>query len=230
MDPHVPLTTLAVPVLPLREVVVFPFTEHTLLIGRRVAVVAARAAIDGRSPLVLVAQRDADVAEPRAGDFFEIGTLGTIERHVLLPRDEIKIVVRGGSRVRVERCVARSDGSFRADVVEIVDQDPSSSPEHRQALEALLDERPAVRAEMKGPFESDTHLAFAVVVAALPKRDFGMSQKLLETDSVVERLEHATRLLARTPKTKTKPKPELDEIAQVEALLRAKIGGKRRKR
>jgi ATP-dependent Lon protease len=214
----------SVPVLPLRELVVFPFTEHTILLGRPMAVRAVHAALASYSQLVLVAQKDANVAEPRAEDFFEIGTLATIVRHVPLPRDEMKIVVRGESRARVTRCVAESDGSFRADA-ELIDGDAASSPEHRRALEELLAKRPGVRAEVKGPFSSDTHLAFAVA-GALLERDFDVSQKLLEADTVVARLEHATRLLASAPKTK--PEPELDEIAQMEALLRAKIAKKKK--
>ena len=93
------------PVLPLRDVVVFPFVVMPLLVGRA-ASLAALDATDGEERLVLlVAQRDPEVSEPAAGDLYRVGVVARVRQLSRLGTGTVKVLVEGLIRARVTRYV-----------------------------------------------------------------------------------------------------------------------------
>ncbi len=89
------------PLLPIRDAVVFPSMILPLFVGRDVSIKAIETAAEGDRLLALVTQRDPDVDEPSAEDLYSIGTVGMIMRMMRLPDGRLKVLVQGLSKVRV---------------------------------------------------------------------------------------------------------------------------------
>ncbi len=96
----------ALPLLPLRDIVVFPHMVVPLFVGRQKSIEALEDAMAGDRELLLCAQRDAAHDDPGEGDIFEIGTLGTIIQLLRLPDGTVKVLVEGKGRARITRFVA----------------------------------------------------------------------------------------------------------------------------
>ncbi|MEO8010867.1 MAG: LON peptidase substrate-binding domain-containing protein, partial [Dokdonella sp.] len=93
--------TIELPILPLRDVVVFPHMVIPLFVGREKSVRALDAAMDGDKQILLVAQRSPDVDEPQAGDLYSIGTVASVLQLLKLPDGTIKVLVEGTSRAEI---------------------------------------------------------------------------------------------------------------------------------
>ena len=89
------------PVLPLRDVVVFPHMVIPLFVGREKSVRALDIAMEGNKKILLVAQRSPDVDEPGAGDLYTIGTIASVLQLLKLPDGTIKVLVEGTSRAEI---------------------------------------------------------------------------------------------------------------------------------
>ena len=94
------------PVLPLRDMVVFPFIIAPLSVARDLSIQAVDRALSENRMIVLVAQRDKDEEEPAAGDLYEIGTVAVIMRMLKLPDERIRVLVQGVCRARVKEISA----------------------------------------------------------------------------------------------------------------------------
>ena len=109
-----------VPVLPLRDVVVYPHMVIPLFVGRETSIRALDAAMNGSKEILLVAQKSADVDEPGADDLYEVGTRATILQLLKLPDGTIKVLVEGGQRARLAEVTPTDEAYFmaRADILE----------------------------------------------------------------------------------------------------------------
>ncbi|WPE18288.1 endopeptidase La [Candidatus Thioglobus autotrophicus] len=94
-----------VPLLPLRDVVVFPHTVMPLFVGRQTSVNAITQAMGGNKYIFLVTQKDDKVENPQFSDLHEVGTLATILQMLKLPDGTIKVLVEGVKRAKVEAIV-----------------------------------------------------------------------------------------------------------------------------
>ena len=92
-----------VPVLPLRDVVVYPHMVIPLFVGREKSIQALDVAMKGDKRIMLVAQRQADVDDPKADDLYRFGTVATILQLLKLPDGTVKVLVEGVDRARIER-------------------------------------------------------------------------------------------------------------------------------
>jgi len=101
----------SIPLLPLRDIVVFPHMVVPLFVGREKSIQALEDAMAGSRELMLSAQREAGEEEPRAEDIYDIGTLGTIIQLLRLPDGTVKVLVEGKSRARIDS-VDRVDPYF----------------------------------------------------------------------------------------------------------------------
>jgi ATP-dependent Lon protease len=130
MSGHVPLPAdpLDLPLLPLRDVVVFPHMVIPLFVGRPKSIKALEAAMEAERRIMLVAQKAAAKDEPSVTDMFEVGCISTILQMLKLPDGTVKVLVEGQQRARVNR-IEDGEQHFTANVspVEIVDKDPKSS-------------------------------------------------------------------------------------------------------
>ena len=92
---------IELPILPLRDVVVYPHMVIPLFVGREKSVMALDAAMEGDKQILLVAQRSPDIDEPDAGDLYPIGTIASILQLLKLPDGTIKVLVEGTSRAEI---------------------------------------------------------------------------------------------------------------------------------
>ena len=98
------------PVLPLRDMVVYPFIIAPLSVAREISIQAVDTALSGNRMILLTAQRDKDVDEPDAEDLFQVGTVAVIMRMLKLPDGRIRVLVQGVSRARIQRYVRDAEG------------------------------------------------------------------------------------------------------------------------
>jgi ATP-dependent Lon protease len=118
-----------VPLLPLRDIVVFPHMVVPLFVGRAKSIRALEEAMDGDRELMLCAQREAAEDEPHESDIYELGTLGTIIQLLRLPDGTVKVLVEGKQRAEVQRFVDQGD-YLAAEVETVSDNDrPGASAE-----------------------------------------------------------------------------------------------------
>src|SRR5690349_15272330 len=120
MSGHTPLPAdpLDLPLLPLRDVVVFPHMVIPLFVGRPKSIKALEAAMEAERRIMLVAQKAAAKDEPSVSDMFEVGCISTILQMLKLPDGTVKVLVEGQQRARVAKIV---DGNqhFTATVVPV---------------------------------------------------------------------------------------------------------------
>ncbi|MDQ3731250.1 MAG: LON peptidase substrate-binding domain-containing protein, partial [Pseudomonadota bacterium] len=106
---------LVVPVLPLRDVVVYPHMVIPLFVGREKSIRALDTAMAGNKQILLVAQQSAELDDPTAEQIHRIGTLSTILQLLKLPDGTIKVLVEGAERARVVHYLDK-DGYFTAQI------------------------------------------------------------------------------------------------------------------
>lgn len=89
------------PVLPLRDMVVYPFIIAPLSVARELSVRAVDQALAEQRMILLAAQRDKDVEDPAGADLFEVGTVAVVMRMLKLPDERIRVLVQGVCRARI---------------------------------------------------------------------------------------------------------------------------------
>src|SRR5215471_10186151 len=104
-DPHGPPSggELRLPLLPLRDIIVFPHMVVPLFVGRQKSIRALEEAVNKQKPILLAAQKDAKTNEPAEEDIYRVGTLGTVVQLLRLPDGTVKVLVEGKQRARVGR-------------------------------------------------------------------------------------------------------------------------------
>jgi ATP-dependent Lon protease len=104
-----------VPMMPVREMVIFPDMMHPFIVGRDASVRALEEALAGDKKIFLVTQHDASVDDPKPEEIYQVGTLANIVQSVKLPDGNIKVLVEGSERAKIVQ-VTSEDGFFRASV------------------------------------------------------------------------------------------------------------------
>ncbi len=108
------------PMLPLRDMVIFPYMVVPLFVGRDKSIRSLEESINKRLDIVLVAQKDSQVNTPGQGDTFEIGTVGNIIQLLRLPDGTVKVLIEGIKRVKINKFVT-SDEHFMVEAQEVDD-------------------------------------------------------------------------------------------------------------
>ena len=133
-----PIDPIELPLLPLRDVVVFPHMVIPLFVGRPKSIKALEAAMAAERRIMLVAQKTAAKDEPEIGDMFEVGCVSTILQMLKLPDGTVKVLVEGQQRARVTR-IDESETHFTASLsplpVEQGDRDPEIEALRRAVMQ-----------------------------------------------------------------------------------------------
>ena len=93
------------PLLPLRDLIIFPHMMMPLFVGREKSINALEEAMSKQTDIILAAQRDAKTNTPEAKDIYDVGTLGTIIQLLRLPDGTVKVLVEGKKRVRIKKYI-----------------------------------------------------------------------------------------------------------------------------
>jgi ATP-dependent Lon protease len=186
----------SVPVLPLRDVVVYPHMVIPLFVGREKSIQALDVAMRADKRIMLVAQKQADVDDPKADDLYRIGTVATILQLLKLPDGTVKVLVEGVDRARIERLHAGEH--YSADVVLMPDVEAYDEREMDVLGRSVISQfEQYVKLNKKVPPEVLTALAgiehagrLADTVAAHMSLKLPEKQKVLEILDIRKRLEH----------------------------------------
>src|ERR1700682_6247967 len=99
----------SLPLLPLRDVVVFPHMVIPLFVGRPKSIKALDVAMDSGKHILLVAQKSAAKDDPAAEDLYPIGSVATVLQMLKLPDGTVKVLVEGAHRARIARVIAEGE-------------------------------------------------------------------------------------------------------------------------
>ncbi|MEM7563419.1 MAG: endopeptidase La [Pseudomonadota bacterium] len=208
-----------IPVLPLRDVVVYPHMVIPLFVGREKSILALEAAMADNKKILLLAQKNAEVDDPEQGDLYQIGTLSTILQMLKLPDGTIKVLVEGGDRVQVESLLATNE--YYSASIQILEK--SNLVDDREAevlvrsVMNLFDQY--VKLNKKVPPEILTSLSgiddpsrLADTIAAHMSLKLDEKQEILEVQDPRERIEHIM----------SKIEGEID-LMQIEKRIRGRV-------
>jgi ATP-dependent Lon protease len=213
-----PSEPIELPLLPLRDVVVFPHMVIPLFVGRPKSIKALESAMEAGKSIMLVAQKSAAKDEPSADDIYEIGCVASILQMLKLPDGTVKVLVEGAQRARITR-IDDVGAHFACELVPIdPDRGQGSETEAlRRAIVSQFDQY--VKLNKKIPPEILTSLAgidepgrLADTIAAHLPLKLEQKQKMLEVFSTSERLESLL----------TQLEAEID-ILQVEKRIRGRV-------
>jgi ATP-dependent Lon protease len=206
------------PVLPLRDVVVYPHMVIPLFVGREKSIVALDLAMKADKRILLVAQKQADVDDPKAEDLYRVGTVATILQLLKLPDGTVKVLVEGVDRASIEKLV---EGEFfSAEVTALPDQERYEEREMDVLTRSVITQfEQYVKLNKKVPPEILTSLAgieqagrLADTVAAHMSLKLSEKQKVLEIPDVRKRLEHMLAVI----------EGEMD-VLQIEKRIRGRV-------
>ncbi len=209
---------IVVPMLPLREVIIFPHMVVPLFVGREKSIAALEAAITHKLDLFLCAQKDAGIVNPGTSDLYEIGTLGTIIQLVKLPDNTVKVLVEGKKRARISDFIP-NDQFIQCEVEELADleEDPVRQEALLRGVKNTFEEY--VKFNKRIPPEVVMNInsiiepsRLADVVVAHLTLKIEEKQKILEIVDTSERLERILSLM----------QGEI-EILQVERKIRSRV-------
>ena len=183
------------PVLPLRDVVVFPHMVVPLFVGREKSIVALEQAMQKGKHIVLVAQHDAAKEEPGLEDIYQVGVLANILQLLKLPDGTVKVLVEGMQRIELTR-VEESDCFIS--LVRPMPLDAADPDEEKVAVRTLLTEfesyskiNSKVAPEAMGQLRSIKDLGRLLdTIAGFLELKIEDKQYLLETDDLNDRLDH----------------------------------------
>jgi ATP-dependent Lon protease len=190
------------PMVPLRDIVVFPHTMVPFVVGRKTSLMAVEMALAADKRLFLSTQRNASVDNPSSDEVNSIGTTATIVQHLKLPNGNVKLLVEGIDRARLLEVDEQDQGTFWV-TVKSIEREAEMTAEVRELMSRVstLFER-YVKHAPGLPYET----MLSTVRISLPGRladtiaahlPMGVDQKqtLLETTSPVDRLEEVARNL-----------------------------------
>jgi len=216
--PVLPSEPLTLPLLPLRDVVVFPHMVIPLFVGRPKSIKALEAAMESGRQIMLVAQKAAGKDEPKSDDMFEVGCVSSILQMLKLPDGTVKVLVEGMQRATTGT-ISDEDGYFVGEVTPVAPQ-TDSTPEIealRRAVTQHFDQY--VKLNKKIPPEILTSISgideagrLADTIAAHLPLKLEAKQSVLDLFPVAKRLEKLLELLEH----------EVD-ILQVEKRIRGRV-------
>jgi ATP-dependent Lon protease len=210
--------TAAIPVLPLRDVVVYPHMVIPLFVGRDKSILALDQAMRAGKQIMLVAQKQADVDDPSGNDLYRLGTVATILQLLKLPDGTVKVLVEGSDRAKIDKLV--SGQYFAAEVTLLKDAEQYDEREMDVLTRSVITQfEQYVKLNRKVPPEILTSLAgieqpgrLADTVAAHMSLKLDAKQKILEIQDVRKRLEHILALI----------EGEMD-VLQIEKRIRGRV-------
>jgi len=217
--PQPPVKRRTVPLLPLRDIIVFPHMVSQLFVGRERSINALDAAMARDKDIFLAAQKNAKTNEPTPDDIFQVGTLGTVMQLLRLPDGTVKVLVEGKRRARIKR-FAQTDEFFLVEVDEMGEgwtrgvEVEALMRSVQAAFEMYVKLNKKVQPEVLMSVQTidDPARLSDTIVANLPTIKLLDRQQLLEMEDASKRLERLHELM----------QAEI-EILQVEKKIRSRV-------
>jgi ATP-dependent Lon protease len=212
------INNMHLPLLPLRDVVVYPQIVQPLFVGRPKSIKALELAMASDKQVLLVAQKNASDDEPAADDLYQIGTIATILQLIRLPDGTVKVLVEGLDRAQLRKVSFDAD-HFRAEILALT-TDPVPESEAELLIRSLLSQfEQYVQLSKKIPPEVMTSISsidepgrLVDTIANHMTLQLQEKQNLLELVSLQARIEHLMALI----------ESEID-LFQVEKRIRGRV-------
>lgn len=209
---------IELPVLPLRDVVVYPHMVIPLFVGREKSIRCLETAMEQDKQIILVAQRDAELDDPSIDDIFEVGTVASILQLLKLPDGTVKVLVEGGKRARIEKYT--DEESFFVASAQYLESEPMAEKEEEVLVRSAVGQFEGyIKLNKKIPPEVLTSLSgideaarLADTMAAHMPLKLDDKQSVLEMVDVAERLEYLMAMM----------ESEID-LLQVEKRIRSRV-------
>ncbi len=210
---------LLLPLLPLRDIVVFPYMVVPLFVGRERSIKALELAMKSDKMILLASQKNAQQTSPQEQDIFDIGTIGQIIQMLKLPDNTIKVFVEGTRRASIRHFV-ENDQCFQVEVQPIGDEIQEREIEVQalvRSLKAVFDNYLAHNKKIPQEFVSSVRsmtdaARLADTIAAQLNLKIEDKQELLELVSVRDRIEKLLELMQSEV-----------EIAEIEKKIRDRV-------
>lgn len=209
---------IEIPVLPLRDVVVYPHMVIPLFVGREKSIRCLEAAMEQDKKVLLVAQKDASTDEPTVEEIFSVGTVANILQMLKLPDGTVKVLVEGGQRARLERMIDDLD-FFVGEAQYIASKAIEEKDQDVLVRSAIGQFEGYIKLNKKIPPEVLTSISaiddaarLADTMAAHMPLKLEDKQKVLEIASVSERIEFLMAMM----------ESEID-LLQVEKRIRSRV-------
>ena len=189
------------PVLPLRDIVVFPSMVVPLFVGREKSVRALEEVVKREGKILLVTQKNGGVDDPKETDIYRMGTIGNILQLLRLPDGTVKVLVEGVSRARIADFLDNKD--YFQVLASLADETNGDQQETEAMFRTVLGQfeqyvklNKKIQPETLGTVNKITSASLlADTIAAHMSVDIAEKQKILEMLSVTERLEHIFTLM-----------------------------------
>ena len=211
-------STNILPLLPLRDVVVYPHMVIPLFVGREKSIEALEQAMQADKQVLLIAQKNASDDEPTKEDLYSVGTVATILQLLKLPDGTVKVLVEGVARASV-LAIADEGSHFKAEVEPLLSEELPEREAGVLLRSAMAQFEQYVNLSKKVPPEVMTSLSgidepgrLADTIAAHMSLELHQKQEILEMADVSQRLEHLLSLM----------EAEID-LFQVEKRIRGRV-------
>ncbi|MCH1923414.1 endopeptidase La [Shewanella sp. C32] len=209
---------IELPVLPLRDVVVYPHMVIPLFVGREKSIRCLESAMEQNKQIILVAQRDADMDEPTTDDIFDVGTVASILQLLKLPDGTVKVLVEGGKRAKIGKYT--KDDEYFVATADYLESEAMDEREEEVLVRSAIGQfegyiklnkkiPPEVLTSLSGIEEADR---LADTMAAHMPLKLQDKQSVLEMVNVAERLEYLMAMM----------EAEID-LLQVEKRIRSRV-------
>ena len=225
------------PLLPIRDIVVFPYMVLPLFVGREMSIKAIEAALAGNRIIMLAAQRSLEVENPKPEDIHPVGTVGMVMRMLKLPDDRIKILVQGLAKARIEDFV-QTEPYFEVRLAQIPEAKLPGQSLEGEALMRTVKEQLERLVGLGKILMPDVMVVIETLqdpgrLADMTVSNLGLkvdaTQEVLEIDDPVARLRRASELLgaeievlSMQQKIQAEAKGEMDKT-QREYFLREQL-------
>lgn len=233
-EPEIPDT---LPVLPIRDIVVFPYMIIPLFVGRQISINAIDNALAGNRMVLLLTQKDMGVETPGTGDLYTVGTVGLIMRMLKLPDGRVKILVQGVAKARATE-FTQNEPFYRANIEKIKEEKAGKLTIEVEALIRTVKEQLDKAVSLGKSIIPDVMVVIDSLdepgrLADLIASNLGLktenAQEVLEIRDPVERLKkvsetlaHEIELLIVQQKIQTEARGEIDKT-QREYFLREQL-------
>jgi ATP-dependent Lon protease len=225
------------PLLPVRDIVVFPYMVLPLFVGREMSIKAIEAALAGNRIIFLATQKALDVENPKPEDIHDVGTIGIIMRMLKLPDERIKILVQGISKGKVQEYI-QTDPYYSVKIAKIADTKSTSSSLESEAVMRTVKEQLERIVSLGKVLMPDVMVVIenleepgrlADMVASNLGLKVEVTQEVLEIEDAVARLKRVSEILAKEvevlsmqQKIQAEAKGEMDKT-QREYFLREQL-------
>ncbi len=218
-DNERPINCIRLPLLPLRDVIVFPNMVMPLFVGRDKSIVALNAAMEGQRKILLVAQKNAQDDEPDLGALYEVGTIATILQLLKLPDGTVKVLVEGIKRAKLHKVFCA--GNFLEADVESLGSHPDEISNKSIVLSNSLVSLFEQYAKLSKKVSSDVlssltemsdHNRIIDTIAANISMHIEDKQKVIQLNNLIDRQEYVINIL----------ETEID-LLEVEKQVRSRV-------